>query len=370
MPRMAELRWLIKHLAKQPEKSDGRVNHIHVGDCQVRRKIGISPVTSDNSEACDCHNKIGQLTHSATFAGHTRFAGQDRVASWNPSGQRRDTDYRVFAYGPDAGTRQSAAAPLLGGCPTDGTTMNVPQLDTTRADFRLTRSVCWWDPDAECTLVMSQPSIDRGLWLDYLRGAERSYRRHGVERALDVAAIRNSDDTLMFWAMVDNSGRVIGGVRAKGPLKSADESHAVIEWAGRPGLHEVRKMITDRVPFGILEMKSAFVTDDPDRNRVVTRALARSGFHAMSLMNLQFCMATSAPHVLDRWRSSGGVVASIPATPYPDGRYRTKMMWWDRRTFANHAEPEQVSKILMEITAMNQQWHGAAAVGIRHENVL
>ena len=45
-------------------------------------------------------------------------------------------------------------------------------------------------------------------------------------------------------------------------------------------------------------------------------------------------------------------MAPIPATPYPDKRYRTRMMWWDRRTFVNHAEPEQVSKILMEITAL------------------
>jgi hypothetical protein len=249
--------------------------------------------------------------------------------------------------------------------------MHVPALDVTNCnDFRLNQSVSWWDPNAECTLVMSQPAIDRDLWLEYLRGAARSYRKHGVERALDVPAIRSGDDTTMFWATVDTAGRVIGGVRAKGPLQSADDSHAVIEWAGRPGLQQVRKMITDRVPFGILEMKSAFVTDHLDRNRAVTRALARSGFHAMALMNLQFCMATSAPHVLDRWRSSGGVVASIPATPYPDERYRTKMMWWDRRTFANHAEPDQVSKILMEITVMNQGWLAADTAGAQRKNVL
>lgn len=224
------------------------------------------------------------------------------------------------------------------------------------SDYRLTTRTTWWDADAQCTLVMTQPSIDRALWREYLDGAERSYRKHGVQRALDAAAIRNGGDTIMFWAAVDTGGRVIGGVRAKGPLRSADDSHAVREWAGQPGLSAVRKMITDRVPFGILEMKSAWVTDDPDRNRSITKTLARSGFHAMALLDLQFCMATSAAYVLERWRSSGGVVAPIPATPYPDERYRTKMMWWDRRTFVNHAEPEQVSKIRAEIAAMSQQW--------------
>lgn len=47
------------------------------------------------------------------------------------------------------------------------------------------------------------------------------------------------------------------------------------------------------------------------------------------------------------------MVAHIPAAPYPDERYRTKMMWWDRRTFANYADPEQVSKIIRETSAIS-----------------
>jgi hypothetical protein len=238
--------------------------------------------------------------------------------------------------------------------------MSVYGLDTlndapNRNDFHLSQRFSWWDAASECTLVLTQPAVDRDLWQEYLRGAERSYRKHGVERALDVAAIRNGHDTVVFWAVLDTSGRVVGGVRARGPLQSADDSHAVIEWAGQPGLAQVREMIAERVPFGILEMKSAFVTDDPIHNGPVTKALARSGFHALALMDLQFCMATSAPYVLNRWRSSGGTVASIPATPYPDERYQTRMMWWDRRTFADHAEPGQVSLILAEIARISRQ---------------
>lgn len=216
-------------------------------------------------------------------------------------------------------------------------------------------SMSWWDADAECTLVMSRPSDDEALWLEYLVGAERSYRRHGVSVALDVDAIRRADDTTLFWAVLDSTGRVVGGVRAIGPLTSPDDSHAVVEWSGQPSLPVVRKMIADRVPFGIVEMKSAWVTDDPDRNRQLTKPLARSGSHAMALLGIQFCMATSAAHVLERWRSSGGVVAPIHSTPYPDERYHTKMMWWDRLTFANHAEHDQIAKILAEMEAIRRR---------------
>jgi hypothetical protein len=224
-------------------------------------------------------------------------------------------------------------------------------LEYDHAVVRLTENISWWDPDAECTMVMSQPHVDRELWKEYLRGAEQSYLRHGVERAIDVDEVMKGTDTALFWTTIDAAGRVIGGLRAKGPLTSAEDSHATVEWAGQPGLSAVRKMITDRVPFGVLEMKTAWTTDDRDSARRLSTALARTPFHAMALMDIQFCMATSAPHVLERWRTSGAVVAGIPATPYPDERYRTKMMWYDRRTFANHASPDQIPKILKEMSA-------------------
>src|SRR5581483_9904187 len=151
-----------------------------------------------------------------------------------------------------------------------------------------------------------------------------------------------------FFAAVDEQGTMVAGVRAKGPLNSADDSHAMVEWRGRDGHDSVRKMITDRVPYGILEMKSAWVSDRADQNSSLTRAIARSGFHMMALLDVQFCMATAGSYVLNHWRSSGGVLAPVPAVPYPDERYDTKMMWWDRTTFTRTAEPEQAALIWRE----------------------
>ncbi len=235
--------------------------------------------------------------------------------------------------------------------------MTAVSLDTTATDaFTLRPRLSWRDPDIDCTLVVSQPSTDPDLWSTYVAGAHRTYSKHGVECALDVDALRTGADTVMFFAIVDDAGCMVAGVRAI-ELRSADDSHAVAEWSGQPGQHAVRDMITDRIPFGVLEMKSAWVTDDPDRHRSLATAVARSGFHMMAVLDYQFCMATAAAYVLNRWRSSGGVVASIPATPYPDDRYQTKMMWWNRRDFVNHAEPQQVAKILMETQQLTQEMH-------------
>lgn len=152
----------------------------------------------------------------------------------------------------------------------------------------------------------------------------------------------------MFFAVVDDDGEVVGGLRAKGPLRLADDSHAVVEWAGHPAQQAVRNMITDRIPHRVLELKSGWAVDDPGRNGLITDALARSGLHMLVILDSQFCMATAATFALNGWKSSGGVVADIPATPYPDDRYRTRMIWLNRRDFFNYAEPAQVAKILAE----------------------
>ena len=160
--------------------------------------------------------------------------------------------------------------------------------------------------------------------------------------------------------MLDRTGSVVGGIRAIGPLTSPDETHAVVEWADHPGLPAVRKMISDRIPFGVVEMKSAWVTDAPDRSRALTASLARTGCQVLAVLGVQFALATGAQHVLARWRSSGGVVAPIRSVSYPDERFRTKLMWWDRQTVANLAAPTQTAKIIAEMAAIRNRLHNAS----------
>lgn len=232
------------------------------------------------------------------------------------------------------------------------------QNDTNVDRFRLREPLGWRDPDINCTLVISTPSADPDLWAEYSAGAHRSYSKHGVECALDSDALRSGADTLVYFAVIDDNRQMVAGVRGIGPLQSADDSHAVVEWSGQPAQQTVRDVINDRVPFGVVEMKSAWVNDESDQDRCLTHALARSAAHVTALLDVQFCMATAAAYVLNRWRSSGGVVASIPAAPYPDERYQTKMMWWDRRDFANHAtESRQIAKIHMETRQLIQRYN-------------
>lgn len=226
---------------------------------------------------------------------------------------------------------------------------------TTPSQVHCGGPISWWDPVGECTLTIAEPGAAPELFAEYHAGAVASYAKFGVGDALDGDTERCADDTALFWAMTDMDGIVIGGVRAKGPLRSPEESHAVVEWDGMPGELAVRAMIADRIPFGVLEMKAAWLSTKGTRNANRAKVIARSGFHAMELLDIDFCMATSAAHILEQWRSSGGVVAPIPATPYPDERYQTKMMWWDRGTFAEHGERAQVESINLEMAQVQRR---------------
>lgn len=232
--------------------------------------------------------------------------------------------------------------------------MTIAPLDLSTADhFESDITHTWRDAASACTIVVATPSTEPALWQEYVRGAEHSYLRHGVEKALDTSALHRGDDTALFCAGISDAGTVVGGVRAKGPYTAVDECHAVTEWSGQPGLTAVRKMVGDRLPFGVVEIKSAWVSDDPEQSRSLTDVLARFPLHSMSLLDSQFAVATAAAYVLKRWLSSGGVLAAkIPPTPYPDVRYLTKMMWWDRLTFAGHASPGQLAAYLTEADAI------------------
>jgi hypothetical protein len=237
-------------------------------------------------------------------------------------------------------------------------------------DVRLDKRLWWWDADTGCRLVVSHPHADPELWQQYAAGAERSYRRHGVECALDPDALATGDDTAAFFVVVDDKDTVLGGVRAKGPYSRAEDSHALIEWLDQPGEAAVKKMITDRIPYGVVEFKTAWIGEGAADGQAVADAISRSPFHIMTVLDVQFTMATAAAYVLNKWRSSGGVVAPIPATPYPDSRYQTKLMWFDRSAFTAHAQPRQAAKILTETLTIRselatrmasaQSWQSAA----------
>jgi hypothetical protein len=75
-------------------------------------------------------------------------------------------------------------------------------------------------------------------------------------------------------------------------------------------------LINDRLPFGVVEMKAAWV-DDRSGMGSARRNSGRVALPTMALLNVRFLVAAAAEHVLEPWKATGGVVvADIPPAPY------------------------------------------------------
>lgn len=185
---------------------------------------------------------------------------------------------------------------------------------------------------AGCEFHVTTPDRDRDLWYRYLGGALANYRRFGVESVLEYAKVEPGDTTSLFFAAVDPRGEVVGGMRVQGRYGFAEEAHALTEWTGRPGTEELRTDIACRIDDGgVIEMKTGWVAPQFPRKRELTAALARIFLHAIRLADVRYALGTVATHAVPKWSTTGGEISSI-VTPvaYPDARYRTVPMWWDR----------------------------------------
>jgi hypothetical protein len=211
----------------------------------------------------------------------------------------------------------------------------------------------WLDLETGYTVVVAEPSTDADLWGKYLEGALHTYSKDGNECALELDFIRDGLETQLFFAVLDENDRVVAGSRVKRRSRSACDTHAVREWAGNPGLPAVRRIIEERLPFGVVEAKTAWADTDIHRRGSVFLMLVRTPVLAMHLLDVRFVLGTAAGHLLDFWSSSGAMVAQeIPAASYPDERYQTRMIWWDRSTYAKHADPQQLQRVRAESTEL------------------
>jgi hypothetical protein len=200
-----------------------------------------------------------------------------------------------------------------------------------------------------CQLVIATPSAEPTLWEAFLQGARVSYRRHGVERVLEYDNVVGGHQTALFFAAVTSNGRVVGGMRAQGPYLAAGQAHALQEWAGRSGSNELRREITQRIPAGVIEMKTGWVDDDFHHRHELSAALARIFIHSMTLLDARYAMCTVGAHAVQRWQTTGGVVSSAVApVAYPDDRYLTKLMWWDSQNYHKLAAAEQLPLVIKE----------------------
>ncbi|MFE3191826.1 hypothetical protein ACFXHA_22645 [Nocardia sp. NPDC059240] len=207
--------------------------------------------------------------------------------------------------------------------------------------------------DSGCTFLVGPPHADLALWRQCMDGALEVYRHYGSEDALEYDAVIDGRSTILFGIALDAEGRAVAGVRAEGPHQHVDTVHAVASWAGLPGDAAFRRMVADQIPDGVIECKAGWTVRDTPHRRELADWVARAIVHCASLLGVRYAVGVAPDHALKCYRSSGANVAWwIPATSYPDDRYRTVPIWWDMQTYRTVATESQTRLIDLEMAEL------------------
>ncbi|MFF0545376.1 hypothetical protein ACWEVD_28850 [Nocardia thailandica] len=196
-----------------------------------------------------------------------------------------------------------------------------------------------------CVIRVSTPNTRPWLWQQYLAGAQRVYRRYGVESALEYERFADGDGTALFAAVCARGEAggdvVVAGLRAQRPVTGPDRVHGLAAWRGRPGHAELSRAVAERVDAGIVEVKAVWADRAATRRPELGATLARAVVHLTWLLGARYGFVTTGDGNVDRYASSGArVQPGVPPVPYPDDRYRTVPMWWDLHR-PDDAEPLQ-----------------------------
>ncbi|MFJ4652664.1 hypothetical protein ACIP5Y_15490 [Nocardia sp. NPDC088792] len=174
-------------------------------------------------------------------------------------------------------------------------------------------------------------------------GALEVYRQFGTEDALEYDDVIDGRSTTLFGIALDADGRAMAGMRVSGPYKHIDEVHAVASWAGLPGEGAFRRLVADQIPEGVIEGKAGWTARDAENRSVLADWIARAYVHSMALLGVRYEVGVAPEHAMRCYRSSGANVAWwIPASSYPDERYRTVPLWYDLQSYRSVATESQV----------------------------
>jgi hypothetical protein len=203
------------------------------------------------------------------------------------------------------------------------------------------------DHQSGLRIELHRPGRDGGRWQEYLDGAEARYRQHGILSVLQRDELEDGATVSLFFVAVDAADRVVGGLRCHGPLATVASAAAVRELAASPQLPVLRRQIEDRLGAGLVEIKGGWT--DRDAPPGLSDTLARGHVHAMDWFGAGYAMCTCATRTAPRWETTGGRrIPGVDPVPYPDARYQTVALWWNRDDLVHLAEPEQWERIVEE----------------------
>lgn len=195
---------------------------------------------------------------------------------------------------------------------------------------------------------MHHPQERPDLWSQYLDGAEARYRKHGLDPILDRRSLESGAGVSLFWVGLDESRRVVAGMRFHGPLDSTADSRALEEMASSPEIDDLTRYVERFIPYGVIELKGAWGIRRGAGIHQVIRTLGRCVAQAFTMLGSELALACLADRLQASAASSGGRLLGTESAPFPSERFRTVLMVFRRARTASQSDPEDARLVRTE----------------------
>jgi molybdopterin/thiamine biosynthesis adenylyltransferase len=178
------------------------------------------------------------------------------------------------------------------------------------------------------------------LWKVYLNEAEGIFRSRGFEGTLRRLELEEGNNVSLFLLGFDAEGRAVAGVRFHGPLEGAHQAAIIEEMASSPEIGFIHDLIDQEIRLGAVEVKGAWSKGASVVGARLLTAISRSVTHGLNWLGAEFAIAAVSDTLMPVGTVTGGVQVGTHWVPFPDDRYRTIAISWQRGRTYELASPE------------------------------
>jgi molybdopterin/thiamine biosynthesis adenylyltransferase len=217
------------------------------------------------------------------------------------------------------------------------------------------------DQDSGVRFEGHHPLERPDLWKMYLNEAEGTYRSHGFEGTLRRQELEDGEGVPLFFLGFSPEGEPVAGVRFHGPLEGSHQAFLVEEMAASSEIDDIRAMIDKEIRLGALEVKGAWSKGATVTGVRLIAAITRSATHAMNWLGAEFAIAAVSDTLVAVGTPAGGRMVGTASVPFPDDRYRTVCVSWDRSRSYELCTPPHQQALRREAEELGR---GPARLGI------
>ena len=172
------------------------------------------------------------------------------------------------------------------------------------------------------------------LWKVYLNEAEGIFRSRGFEGTLRRLELEEGNGVPLFILGFDPDGNAVAGVRFHGPLEGSHQAAIIEEMASSPEIGIIHDLIEREIRLGAVEIKGAWSKGAAVVGARLLTAISRSVTHGMNWLGAEFAIAAVSDTLMPVGDVTGALQVGTQWVPFPDERYRTVAVSWNRgRTY-------------------------------------